>query len=172
MISDDMDSSIIITSIAVGAALFVGLIVFWFFHTSMKRRLGADQSLQAVGNAQNKAQKEKRQHPRMEVSWSAAIEIGQSSVNVRLKDISLGGAFVICQEPVPLNETLRIYIEASNQDTFALNAEVVWSNMNMPQEKVIYRGFGIKFVQNTTAARNRLEEAITYQSTEVGITAD
>ena len=170
--SDDMDSSIIISSIAIGAALFVGLIVFWFFHTSIKRRMGADQSLQAFSNVQNKRRKEKRRHPRMAVSWSAAMENGQSSINVRLKDISLGGAFVICQEPVPLNEKLRIYIEASNQDTFALNAEVVWSNMSMPQEKVIHRGFGIKFVQNTPAARHRLEEAIAYHLKKVDIDAD
>jgi hypothetical protein len=166
-----MDSSIIITSITIGAALFVGLIVFWFFNRFIKRRLGADQSLQAVGNAQNKHQKEKRRHPRMEVSWSAAIEIGQASIKVRLKDISRGGAFVICQEPVPLNQKLRIYIEAPHQDMFALNAEVVWSNMNVPQEKVIHRGFGIKFVQNTTAARNRLEEAIAYHSKQAGLAA-
>jgi Tfp pilus assembly protein PilZ len=107
----------------------------------------------------------------MEVAWLAAMEMGQASIKVRLKDISRGGAFVICQEPVPLNEKLRIYIEASNQDTFALNAEVVWSNMNMPQEKVIHRGFGIKFVQNTSAARNRLEEAIAYHSKQAGLAA-
>jgi Tfp pilus assembly protein PilZ len=107
----------------------------------------------------------------MEVSWSAAVEIGQASIKVRLKDVSLGGAFVICREPIPLNEKLRIYIKASNQDTFALNAEVVWSNMNVPQKKVIHRGFGIKFVQNTTAARNRLEEAIAYHSKDAGIAA-
>jgi len=171
VVSDAMDSSIIITSITIGAALFVGLIIFWFFHRFIKRSLGTDQSLQAVGNARNKHQKEKRRYPRMEVAWLAAMEMGQASIKVRLKDISRGGAFVICQEPVPLNEKLRIYIEASNQDTFALNAEVVWSNMNMPQEKVIHRGFGIKFVQNTSAARNRLEEAIAYHSKQAGLAA-
>jgi hypothetical protein len=164
-----MDSSIIITSITIGAALFAGLIVFWFFRFFVKRRLSADQSLQAVGNTQRKAQKDKRQHPRMEVFWSAAIENGHASVNVRLKDISLGGAFVICQEPVPLSEKLRITIETSNQDMITLNAEVVWSNMNMPQDKVIHRGFGIKFVQNTTAVRNRLMGAIAYHSKQAGL---
>ncbi len=169
MRSSDIDSSIIITSIGIGAALFIGLIIFWFFHTFIKRRLGADQATQGVNSAQLKRGKDMRRHPRLEISWSAAIEIGRASVRVRLKDISLGGAFVICQEPVPLNEKMRIYIEAPNQDTFALNAEVVWSNMNVPKEKVIHRGLGIRFVQNTNAARNRLEEAIAYQSTEAGI---
>jgi Tfp pilus assembly protein PilZ len=107
----------------------------------------------------------------MDVSWSAAMEFGRMSVNVRLKNISLGGAFVICQEPVPLDEKLRIYIEIPNQDRFALNAEVVWSNMNMPESKVIHRGLGVKFVQNTEAARSRLEEAIACQESVAGVVA-
>jgi hypothetical protein len=52
-----------------------------------------------------------------------------------LKDISLGGAFVICREPIALNEKFRLYVEVPDEETFALNAEMVWSNMNMPEEK-------------------------------------
>ena len=167
-----MDSNIIILSIGIGAALFAGLIIFWFFHTVIKRKLGADQSAQVANTAQKRSGKEKRRHPRIAISWPAAMEIGRVSFKVRLKNISLGGAFVICQEAVPLNGKLRLYIEVPHQDTFALNAEVVWSNMNMPKEKVIYRGLGIKFVQNTDAARNRLEDAIAHQSPETGIAAD
>jgi Tfp pilus assembly protein PilZ len=99
------------------------------------------------------------------------MQIGQASVKVRLKNISLGGAFVICQETIPLKKKLRIYLEVPDQDTFALNAEVVWSNMNVPKEKVIHRGMGIKFAQNTDAARHRLEEAIASLSTQAGNTA-
>jgi Tfp pilus assembly protein PilZ len=91
------------------------------------------------------------------------------SVNVRLKNISLGGAFVICREPVPLDGKLRIYIEVPKEDRLALNAEVVWSNMNMPEAKVIHRGLGVKFVQNTEAARKRLEEAIAYKESLAGV---
>ena len=166
-----MDSSIIITSIGIGAGLFVGLIIFWFFHTVIKRKLGNDQSVLAINTAPLKGGRDQRRHPRLAVSWSATIEIGRVSVNVRLKDISLGGAFVICQEPVPLDEKLCIYLEIPGRDRFALNAEVVWSNMNMPESKVIHRGLGVKFVQNTQAARSRLEEAIAYQQSVAGVVA-
>jgi hypothetical protein len=43
---------------------------------------------------------------------------------------------------------------------------VVWSNTNVPEDKVIYRGMGIKFVQNTDEDRQRLEYAITRQLQE------
>jgi len=164
-----MDSSIIITSIGIGAGLFVGLIIFWFFHTVIKRRLGNDQSMPAINSTQLKRGRDQRRHPRLAVSWPATMEIDRKSVNVCLKNISLGGAFVICREPVPLDEKFRIYIEVPNEDRLALNAEVVWSNMNMPEAKVIHRGLGVKFVQNTQAARKRLEEAIAYQESLAGV---
>jgi Tfp pilus assembly protein PilZ len=107
----------------------------------------------------------------MEVSWPAAMEIRHGSIKVRLKDISLGGAFVICTESIPLNEKFRLYVEAPDVDTFALNAEVVWSNMNVPKEKVIHRGMGIKFVKNTDAARKRLEKAISSHLRKAKLTA-
>ena len=166
-----MDSGVIITSMGIGAAIFAGLIIFWFFHTFIKRKLGAEKSVQLPNSSQKFNGEELRRHPRMEVAWPAAMEIPHGSIKVRLKDISLGGAFVICRESIALNEQFRLYIEVPDDETFALNAEVVWSNMNVPEEKVIHRGMGIKFVQNTNAARKRLEKAIARLSRETEIAA-
>ena len=47
-----------------------------------------------------------------------------------------------------------------DQDALLLNAQVMWSNSNVPQEEVINRGMGIQFVQNKETARQRLEQAI------------
>ena len=166
-----MDSGVIVTSMGIGAAIFAGLIIFWFFHTFIKRKLGAEKSVQLPNSAQKFNGEELRRHPRMEVAWPAAMEIRHGSIRVRLKDISLGGAFVICQEPIALNEKFRLYVEAPDEETFALNAEMVWSNMNVPEEKVIHRGMGIRFVQNTDAARKRLEKAISRHLREAKLTA-
>jgi len=163
-----MNSGIIVTSIAVGAALFAGLIIFWFFHSFIKRRLGAEQSGQLFNSSHKISGEEMRRHPRLEISWPAVVEISHGSIKVRLKDISLGGAFVICEESIALKEKFRLYVEVPDEDTFALNAEVVWSNLNVPKEKVIHRGMGIRFVQNTATARKRLEEAIARHLREAG----
>ena len=164
-----MSSGVIVTSMAIGAAIFAGLIVFWFFHSVIKRRLATDQAVQLSNSAQRTNGKEMRRHPRLEISWPAVVEIRHGSIRVRLKDISLGGAFVICGETIPLNEKFRLYVEAPNEDPFALNAEVVWSNMNVPNEKVIHRGMGERFVQNTAAGRKRLEEVISRHLREAGL---
>ena len=166
-----MDSGVIVTSMGIGAAIFAGLLIFWFFRSFIKRKLGAGDSIQLLNSAKRINGEEMRRHPRLKISWPAAIEIRHGSIKVRLKDISLGGAFVICRESISLNEQFRLYVEVPDDETFALNAEVVWSNMNVPEEKIIHRGMGIRFVQNTDAARKRLEKAISRHLPEAKLTA-
>jgi c-di-GMP-binding flagellar brake protein YcgR len=82
-------------------------------------------------------------------------------LEVQLKDISLGGAFVVCPNPLPLSEKFRISIEPPEQALLELNAEVVWSNANVPEDKIINRGMGIRFINNTDEDRRRLNDVIT-----------
>ena len=112
-----MDSGVIVTSIGIGAAIFAGLIIFWFFHTFIKRKLKAEQSAQLPNSSQKFNGEEMRRHPRMEVSWPAAMQIRHGSIKVRLKDISLGGAFVICEDSIALNEPFRLYVEVPDEET-------------------------------------------------------
>ena len=155
-----MDSGIIITSLAIGAAIFAGLVIFWFFNAYAKRKLGADQSVHQGANSQKSNWKEKRQYPRVATSWPALLEPPYEHLQVQLKDISIGGAFVVCRKPLPLYEKFRFCLKVPDQDDLLLNALVVWSNINVPKEKVIHRGMGVTFVQNTNKARQRLETAI------------
>ena len=155
-----MDSGIIVTSLAIGAAIFAGLVIFWFFNAFVKRKLGTDQSVQVADPSQKPNWEEKRQHPRVAISWSAMLEPPHENIAVQLKDISVGGAFVVCGEPLPPKEKIRLCIKIPDQEELLLNAQVVWSNTNVPQEEVINRGMGVQFVQNTDKARQRLEKAI------------
>lgn len=155
-----MDNGIIVTSLGIGAALFAGLVIFWFFNAFVKRKLGTDQSVQLATSSQKSSWEEKRQHPRVAISWSAMLEPPYENLKVQLKDISLGGAFVICGKPLPLKEKIRLCINIPDQEALLLNAQVMWSNTNVPPEEVINRGMGIQFVQNKDTARQRLEKAI------------
>jgi Tfp pilus assembly protein PilZ len=155
-----MDNSIIVMSLGIGAAIFAGLVIFWFFNAFVKRKLGTDQSVQLATPSQKSYWEEKRQHPRVAISWSAALEPPYESLKIQLKDISLGGAFVGCGKPLPPKEKIRLCLKIPDQEELLLNAQVVWSNTNVPQEKVINRGMGVQFVQNTDTARQRLEKAI------------
>jgi Tfp pilus assembly protein PilZ len=155
-----MDSSIIVTSLGIGVAIFAGLVIFWFFNAFVKRKLGTDQSVQLATPSRKSSWEEKRQHPRVAIPWAAMLEPPYEGLKIQLKDISLGGAFVVCGKPLPPKEKIRLCIKIADQEELLLNAQVVWSNTNVPQEKVINRGMGIQFVQNKDTARGRLEKAI------------
>jgi Tfp pilus assembly protein PilZ len=155
-----MDSGIIATSMAIGAAIFAGVVIIWFFNAFIKRKLGADQPAQLAITEKKSKWEEKRRHPRLAISWPIGLEPPYENIQVKLKDISRGGAFIVCQKPLPLNEKLRLCIKVPDQEELLLNAEVVWSNTNVPQDQVIHRGMGVKFTQNTTKARQRLQNAI------------
>jgi Tfp pilus assembly protein PilZ len=103
---------------------------------------------------------EKRSQPRLAVSWHAAFAGPRGSSPAQLKDISLGGAFVVCADPLPLNERFLITMDLPGRGLLELKAEVVWSNTHVPADRVINRGMGIRFIDNTDEKRRMLSEAV------------
>jgi len=155
-----MDKNFILNSISIGGVIFVGLILFWFVSRYLKKRWAPDQSAQGFTPSTKISWEEKRRHPRIAVSWPVSIETSDRADNVQLKDISLGGAFVVCPEPLALNEKFKISIRIPNRAPLCLNGEVVWSNRNMSADRVVNRGMGIRFIKNTENDRQRLNEAL------------
>ena len=155
-----MDNSLILNSIGIGGAIFVALILFWFISMYLKKRWASDHSAQGYTPSTKFSWEEKRAHPRVAISWKASIEAAGQAEDVQLKDISLGGAFVVCADPLALNDRFKISIRIPDQDPLSLNAEVVWSNKNMAADRVVNRGMGIRFIENTEKDRQRLEEAL------------
>ena len=155
-----MESKFIVNSIGIGGAFFVGLIVFWFIFVYLKKQMTSDQSSSGHISGANISWEEKRRHPRIEISWKARLEKSEGPEEVLLKDISLGGAFVVCEDPLALQDKFTISIDLPGQGPLQLNAEVVWSNVNMPRDKVVNRGMGIKFINNEEKDRQQLHNAI------------
>ena len=155
-----MDNNLILNSIGIGGAIFVALILFWFVSMYLKKRWTSDRSVQSYTPSTKFSWEEKRAHPRIAISWQASIEAANQNSDVQLKDISLGGAFVVCADPLALNEKFKISIRLPDQEPLDLNAEVVWSNKSMPADRVVNRGMGIRFIENSEEDRQRLEKAL------------
>lgn len=155
-----MDNNLILKSISIGGAIFVGLVFFWFVSRYLKKRWALGQSTQGYTPSTKISWEEKRRHPRIAVSWQVSIETSDQTDNVQLKDISLGGAFVVCPDPLALNDKFKISICIPNREPLRLNAEVVWSNINMSADRVVNRGMGIRFIENSEKDRQHLNEAL------------
>jgi len=163
-----MESKILVNSIVLGGAFFVGIIVFWYIFRYLKKRVAADQSYQAYSAASKMSWEEKRRHPRVELSWPAFLEKSERRQEAQLKDVSLGGAFLICQEPLALQDQFKVTFILPDQIPLQLNAEVVWSNVNMPSDKVVNRGMGIRFINNEEKQRQILQNAIAVALEKIG----
>jgi hypothetical protein len=93
-----------------------------------------------------KAIEEKREHSRNDIDWPASIEAPDGTMEAEIKNISLSGAFLCCKKPLPIGEVFRLTMIAPDKEALTATGEVVWSNVNVPDEKIINRGMGVRFI--------------------------
>jgi hypothetical protein len=154
-------NTILIIGVAVGGAIFVGFVLFYFIGVYLKKRVGPSISAKATpASALRINWEEKRVQPRLSVSWNASFAAPHGPGRAQLKDISQGGAFVVCPAPLPLSDRFQIVIELPDGTPLALNSEVVWSNANVPAGMIVNRGMGVRFIDNDASKRRRLTDAI------------
>ena len=140
--------------------ILIGLFLVYFVFDHLKKRSISEQSSAGFISPANISWEEKREHPRVEISWTARLEKAEGPEEVALKNVSLGGAFVVCENPLALQDKFTISIDLPGEGPVQLNAVVVWSNGNMPRDKVVHRGMGIKFINNEEKNRQQLRKAI------------
>ena len=107
-------------------------------------------------------------HTKTSIVWPIKMKTSQEILSAGIKDISIESAFIVCPNPLPVKEQFRIAIDIPNQEPIVLPVEVVWSNSNVPEDKVLSRGMGIKFLQSTEKVRESLHNAIhIYQTSSI-----
>jgi hypothetical protein len=155
-------SSMLAVSMGIGGAVFAGFVVFRFVRIYLRNRTGAGPASGVTPSPSRRTSpwEEKRSQPRLAVSWHAAFASPGGDSPAQLRDISLGGAFVVCTHPLPLHERFHITIDLPGREPLELKAEVVWSNVNVPADRVINRGMGIRFIENKEEKRKILAEAV------------
>lgn len=156
----DHVNPLVLLSITLGGAIFLSLVLFWFVAVYIKKRVAPNASIKAAAGLPRRPWEEKRGHPRLSVSWHATIPTAHGVLNAQLRDISQGGAFAVCPTPLPLSERFDIVIEVPQRPPLTLQAEVVWSNANVPGDAVVNRGMGVRFVGNDSGRRQALAEAL------------
>jgi len=125
---------------------FLGFLVVWmvYYFWKVHNRSALDHH-PSVKLPQNVGE-EKRKHPRADINWPVSMETSDGPVVAEVKNISLGGAFICCMKPLRLREVFRLTMIGPDNEPVMATAEVVWSNVNVPKEKVINRGMGVRFI--------------------------
>jgi hypothetical protein len=130
-----------------GIVCFLGFVLvlvvyyFWKFHNR------SDVDYLPSGKFHQKVGEEKREHPRANINWPVSMETVSGTIDAEVKNISISGAFICCKNPLPLGEVFRLTMTCPDNELMAATAAVVWSNTNVPEDKVINRGMGIRFIK-------------------------
>ena len=59
----------------------------------------------------------------------------------------MGGAFICCKKPLPVGAMFDVTMVGPDNEPVIATAKVVWSNSNVPDDKVINRGMGVRFIK-------------------------
>jgi hypothetical protein len=135
-----------LTYIYAGTAFFLAILVVWIVRYFWKTSNGSDSDTLASVKLRQNGGEEKRKYPRADVNWPVSIETAFGKIAAEVKNISLGGAFICCKEPLQLQEIFRMIMIGPENEPVLATAQVAWSNASMPEEKVINRGMGVRFI--------------------------
>jgi len=153
-------STLVGIGVAFGAAAFTLIVLLRFLRGSRRRERPVHLAVAGAASPVPPSWEEKRRHPRVAVSWQTEIEEAGVSRAARLRDISLGGAFVVVSAPPAAGCELRLTIFPPHAAPLALTAAVAWSNAAVPEERVVHRGMGVTFRANSAEDLRRLHEVI------------
>ena len=148
-------------SIGMGFILFCILlaVVTTLFKNFKKRLIPQNNNVDAAEFC-NYLVSENRQDMRIDVSWPVMIETANGSIQAETKDLNRFGAFIKCSNPLLPGEQFRLNIDIPEKKTIVLNSEVVWSNGNVPDDRVVNRGMGIRFINNKTEDCEVITQAV------------
>ena len=102
----------------------------------------------------------KREHSRVEVSWPVTMLTSKQSIIGEIKNISVSGAMISCQELPSPEETLQLRIEIT--DIFYVSATVENVRFNVddgPSDSIAYY-LAVRFTEMTEDERKILYNAI------------
>jgi hypothetical protein len=103
---------------------------------------------------------ERRKHPRKEVSWPMTIMAEHGTVEGEIRNVSVEGLLVFCDEPLRLNETYRMSIVPGKTGAIGVSGRVVQAEAYCMAEDDTAFGIGICFVEISDQDREALREIL------------
>ena len=127
--------------------LFFGFLLALVIYYLWKVRMGSDLNYQPSIPLTQNVGEQRRKDPRVDINLRVSMETPDGTIEAEIRNISLGGAFICCKKPLPIGEVFRLTMIGPNNEPVVATAQVVWSNVNVPDEKVINRGMGVRFIK-------------------------
>jgi hypothetical protein len=100
---------------------------------------------------------EKRKHPRKEVNWPITIIAEHGSIEGEIRNVTVDGLLVFCDEPLRLNETYRMSIVPGPSGAIGVSGRVVRAEAYCMAEDDTAFGIGICLVEISDQDREALK---------------
>ena len=113
------------------------------------------------------SERERRRAPRKAATLDVRYRVVGAEVEDAARDISIGGLFVACDDPLPLGAVVEVFLgadetsEHASDDALIVGAEVVrvvWGGRRAGEP--LQPGMALRFDDMSASARDRLEALI------------
>lgn len=81
---------------------------------------------------------EKRKEPRIKVDWPIEVFLSDGTIEGNVKNITLNGIFICCNEPLTLNKNYRLSIFPPGHEVINVIGKTLWSDsyaLDLDEEK-------------------------------------
>jgi hypothetical protein len=113
------------------------------------------------GSAAVAVARERRKHDRILVNWPVVVVTPQRYIGGEAKNISVGGASVVCTRDPGRSDPLRLAIKIpTSEELLQATGIVVWSKLRVQPNDLHGYQTGIRFTSFTGKSRQYLAEAI------------
>lgn len=111
--------------------------------------------------------REKRQYTRAQVGYPVLLKNSQGLMVGRVTDISPGGAFICCQEPLDAEEVITLTIRISPMSPpLKVKGEVIRSNIYCLEDETMCHGLSVRFTKISDNDRRVISSLISAMSNE------
>ncbi|MGD8916749.1 MAG: PilZ domain-containing protein [Syntrophobacterales bacterium] len=99
-------------------------------------------------------EEERRTYPRAEIRWPVTIESGRGTIEAKLRNLGVGGAYIHCEEAAEPGERISLTIRPPEASAFKIMAEVIWAG------KVLALGMGVRFLEISDEDRQFISDIV------------
>jgi len=105
-------------------------------------------------------EEERRKHPRKEVDWPISIVAEHGTIEGEIRNVTVEGLFVFCEEPLRLNERYRMSIVPGKGGAIGVSGRVVRAEAYCMAEDEAAFGIGICVVEISEQDREALRRIL------------
>lgn len=138
-------------------AIALAAFIFMVLKVAGRLKPRDDSSLSGARHHQG-PQKDKQAHDLIQMAGSFPVTVSseKGDFKAEAKQISLTGAFIVCDEPLAVGAPLDLTLKLAQP--LKLQAAVTWNNRNVPRAEIVVSGMRVRFLNVSAEARAALAE--------------